>query len=932
MVGGTVRDTRDNDAQSETGPAHDSDLAAAEDRAMAEDAGDQAYMSIEELAAAGKYAEAAELARNQGQPARAVELYERIWDFANAAVSAREAGDLARALLNAIDARNGGLVNELAHALGTEGSDGHRGAARVFARRRRYGEAAVHAEAAGDLQTALEYYRDAHRELEAARLLETLGREREAGRLLERLLTVATPGRERMEACLHLGQLLCRRMQYDQAAPHLQEAMRAPETRPMARRALIVALASMGLRDAAREVLIAARVEEPELSAELETFVREERDAMMRRVAGQVAAQAAGQVAGDGARDGARAAGVEGASDTGAVVEGAVVEGAVRAEAGIDVHARGQEISTVGGRYRLDELVGAGSTGRVYRAWDEVGGQEVAIKVFSLSRGHQGYERFVREAHIAGAMRHPNLVEMYEFSADQDFLVMEYMSGGSLANRLSGEGESPVGRGRAMTQPAVRRLALDMLAGLELAHQRGVIHRDIKPANIFFDARGTAKLGDFGVAHLLDMGQTQTGGLIGTLAYMAPEQITGAALTVAADLYALGVTLYEALTGRLPFLGPDFVAQHLGETPPAPSRHADVVTGWDHVLARLLAKSPSDRYGSLDELRQALAELELGQDAHVLVLARRADKTPLASDATRDGGDGQSQADSAELDNDDNLMDLLVGDDAAGEQSDDDAVLAESDRGEEPDEASALWSSGGERYSFETILGHTDHSQIARALDTALNRSVMIERYQPAPLDEARERRLQALARGGSPYLQWALAYDREAGVAVFEAPRGELAAEVFGKSSWSPRQTVRLLRRLARAVALLHARGVAHGVINAQTVLVDEQGVPTLLTCGLGLAPRGNRAHPRDDVAAILAVTAFAAGQRSQEGEGAEEKSEVADLAAQVAEALAPAMSADMRAQLEKLADPGTGEELYAFAEMLEVAIFSTSSQGSDR
>ena len=114
-------------------------------------------------------------------------------------------------------------------------------------------------------------------------------------------------------------------------------------------------------------------------------------------------------------------------------------------------------------------------------------------------------------------------------------------------------------------------MALDIIGGLEAAHHRGVVHRDVKPANIFFDARGTAKLGDFGVAHLVDLGQTQTGGLIGTLAYMSPEQITGAPISIAADLYALGVTLFEALTGRLPFLGPDFVAQHLGEAPPPAS-------------------------------------------------------------------------------------------------------------------------------------------------------------------------------------------------------------------------------------------------------------------------------------------------------------------------------------------------------------------------
>src|SRR5690606_10669846 len=163
-------------------------------------------------------------------------------------------------------------------------------------------------------------------------------------------------------------------------------------------------------------------------------------------------------------------------------------------------------------------------------------------------------------------------------SADFGYLVMEYMIGGSLDRRID----------RRLGPGPVRRLAADLLSGLERAHRRGVIHRDIKPANVFFDARGSAKRGDFGVAHLLDLGQTQTGGLIGTLAYMAPEQITGAPLTIAADLYALGVTLYEALVGRLPLLGPDFVAQHLGEIPPLASSVAAqgiaIAPGWDAIL------------------------------------------------------------------------------------------------------------------------------------------------------------------------------------------------------------------------------------------------------------------------------------------------------------------------------------------------------------
>jgi serine/threonine-protein kinase len=130
----------------------------------------------------------------------------------------------------------------------------------------------------------------------------------------------------------------------------------------------------------------------------------------------------------------------------------------------------------------------------------------------------------------------------------------------------------------------------------------------VKPANVLFDAAGNAKLGDFGSAHLADFGQTQTGGFFGTVAYMSPEQITGAPIGYSADLYALGVTLVEALTGRPPFFGPDLVAQHLGEAPPRPSdRRPELSPLHDEVLMRALAKAPGERFASALEMAEAVA-------------------------------------------------------------------------------------------------------------------------------------------------------------------------------------------------------------------------------------------------------------------------------------------------------------------------------------
>ncbi len=862
--------------------------------------------SIDELIAAGEHAQAAERARDSGDFERAAGLYERIWAFAEAAACARAAGDTARALQNAIDARDEALVVELTRALDGAGEAGLRAAMEVFRRRRRFGDAGARAEAIGEIEAAIDDYRQGHHELEAARLLVQIGRDREAGRLLERMIKVAGSGREQAQARLQLGMLLVRRMQFGPAAEHLQEAAREPALRQQAQRPLIVSLAAMGLRDAAREVLVQARRDQPSLPAELDAFLRAERDADWTRAERE-----------SGAGDGESAAAGPGAGRA----------SAVRAEPAVQV---------VGGRYRLERLLGAGGTGRVFCAYDEVSERRVAVKVFSLSRDHQAYERFVREARVTGRLRHDNLVEIYDFSAEQGYLVMEYLSGGSLDDRLSGPADSGDGVGaerglgatgaardgddggdtadddgaqrepQALRERTVKTLALDVLAGLELAHRRGIIHRDIKPANIFFDARGTAKLGDFGVAHLLDLGQTQTGGLIGTLAYMAPEQITGAPLTIAADLYALGVTLYQALTGRLPLLGPDFIAQHLGQVPPLASAVASaaIQPGWDPILARLLAKSPSERYDDVDSLRVDLNQLQLGDGVKPLLLHR-----PAPSSATAGAASGDA------------ILDSLVDIDRGADHAADDSDLA----GELAGEPAA------ERYQFATPIGQTPISRLVRAVDTTLDRSVVIERYHEGAIDEATERRLYALARGGSPFLQWALAYDRESGVAVFEAPSGEPIAEALADTALSPRAAIRLLKRLARAVAPLHERGVAHGAIGPTTIVLDEQRHPTVILSGLGPAP-ADEPHPRADVAAILGLVVDIVAASAPEPDGGPDALTYSPeaLAERLTRALVPDLSPAECAPILAHADAETGEALFELAEALELALLQRAADAA--
>lgn len=730
---------------------------------------------------------AARAAIAAGDHARAADLYEKLWDFRAALEQATLAGDQPRALRYAIEVGEAPAIEALLAVLTTT-DEGAKAALDVLVRMRRHADAAPLAERLGDVTKAIELYTRARKDLDAARLLESVGRDRDAGKLLERALDLASPV-EKAPIQLALGRILARRGAYPEAARLLQEARKTTALRPEAQRHLIATLAAMGLRDGARDALLELRATDDSVSADLDAYLRAWRDEGTERKA-----------------------------------------------------SRDREL--VAGRYRLDRMLGAGASGRVFLATDEVTNRQIAIKMFFAAgaRGGAAYERFVREARLASTLRHPSLVEVYDVSVERGFLVMEFLPGGSLAQRLAaGERFAPV---------QLRRMALDVVAGLEAAHHRGVVHRDVKPANIFFDARGTAKLGDFGVAHLVDLGQTQTGGLIGTLAYMSPEQITGAPITVAADLYALGVTLFEAVTGRLPFLGPDFVAQHLGEQPP-PASVAGATVGtevspsWDPILAGLLVKNPRERTPTLADLRHQLEELDLGSGRVRITVRPRRDSRPHSI-----------------------------------------AQLAEEGEAKP-------------RYQFETSLGITPISQLSRAVDTVLDRSVVIERFDTS--DEATKamERARLLGRAQSPFVQRALSLDRAARVAVFEAPSGASFADATPRLP--PPEIVRLLKRLARAAAAIHELGGSHGAIAPRTVVLDDGVSPTLMAAGLGAVADS---QPLDDVQAIIALVASVAGSPPT----------FADLAR--------AVTQEVGAKLPDYAAPTDGETLYAAADAVDIAV----------
>jgi eukaryotic-like serine/threonine-protein kinase len=262
----------------------------------------------------------------------------------------------------------------------------------------------------------------------------------------------------------------------------------------------------------------------------------------------------------------------------------------------------------IGGRYEIEELVGTGGMSSVYRARDNVLERRVALKVLHehFSADPEYVERFRREARAIARLNHPNIVTVIdrgEFGKRQ-FIVFEDIPGENLKEVVEREGKLPVAQALALTHQIAR--------GLAFAHQHHVVHRDVKPQNVLLDESGTAKVTDFGIARSLDPGEelTQTGTLLGTSDYIAPEQASGQPVDARSDQYSLGVLLYELLTGEVPYPADSFMAvamRHLRD--PVPSvrdRRPDVPDRVDEIVARAMAKRPEDRFPSTGAMMGAI--------------------------------------------------------------------------------------------------------------------------------------------------------------------------------------------------------------------------------------------------------------------------------------------------------------------------------------
>ncbi|MBS1240932.1 MAG: protein kinase [Gemmatimonadetes bacterium] len=285
-------------------------------------------------------------------------------------------------------------------------------------------------------------------------------------------------------------------------------------------------------------------------------------------------------------------------------------KGATRQAAESEVPAL-PEGQVFAGRYQILEEIGSGGMGMVYRAFDRVLGEQVAIKTLrpELVRDPVAIERFKSEIRLARHISDRHVVRTHDFGDHEGmfYLTMEYVEGITVRHLLDQRGRL----GMASTIAIATQLA----QSLAVAHGEGVIHRDIKPQNLLLDANGVLKVMDFGVARLADRstGLTQAGMLVGTPAYMAPEQILSDSFDARADLYAAGVVMFECLTGRLPFEANSqvaLIAKLMMETPPAPaSLNPEVSPALSALVLRLLAKEPGLRPASGAELGRLLSEL-----------------------------------------------------------------------------------------------------------------------------------------------------------------------------------------------------------------------------------------------------------------------------------------------------------------------------------
>src|SRR5260221_2331084 len=244
----------------------------------------------------------------------------------------------------------------------------------------------------------------------------------------------------------------------------------------------------------------------------------------------------------------------------------------------------------IAGRYRLDEMLGRGGMSEVWAATDTELGRRVALKLLAPNADTA---RFEREARAVASLGHPNITQLYDYGQEdgRPYMVLESLPGGTLEERVQD--------GRPLPDRETAQIAAELASGLAHAHSRDVVHRDLKPANVLFDEEGRAKLADFGIARMAagEGTLTEAGTVLGTAAYISPEQAAGEPASAASDGYSLGVMLFRMLTGRLPFTSndplPPVTLHRDAEPPPVTEFRPDAPGLLESTTAAALAKDPA---------------------------------------------------------------------------------------------------------------------------------------------------------------------------------------------------------------------------------------------------------------------------------------------------------------------------------------------------
>jgi len=281
------------------------------------------------------------------------------------------------------------------------------------------------------------------------------------------------------------------------------------------------------------------------------------------------------------------------------------------------------------GKYEIKRTLGKGAMGTVYEGWDPIIARRVAIKTVRIPDASDDPEteealaRFRREAQAAGRLTHPNIVGVFDYGETGDiaYIVMEYVDGPSV--------KSLVDKQERFGLNDTLRIMTDLLTGLQFSHARGVVHRDIKPANLMLTSDGQGKIADFGIARIESSSMTQAGTVLGTPAYMSPEQFMGQVVDARTDIYSSGVMLYQLLTGERPFEGGMSAIMHkaLNTDPPLPSQISITCPpAFDGVVRKAMAKRPEDRFQSAQEFLEALQAAAAGKPIPGMPVAEEADE------------------------------------------------------------------------------------------------------------------------------------------------------------------------------------------------------------------------------------------------------------------------------------------------------------------